>query len=115
MKTTNTRSVLLAFAAASLFASSSYAEGSKASYKINEANFKKLNEHDQQRVMEITARWDAIAHMDRSDLNNAERKELREEVKALKAEAKTYNRHGAVVYFSAASIIIIILLLILIL
>lgn len=115
MKTVNTKSLLLAFATASLFTAPAFAEGKKPSYRINEANFQKLNAEEQQRVLEIGARWDAIANMDRSDLDKADRKELSAEVKALKAEAKTYNRGGASIYLSTAGIIIIILLLIILL
>lgn len=115
MKTTTAKGLMLALACSSLFTASTYASDDKPNFRINEANFAKLNTQEQQRVLEIGARWDAIANMDRSDLSRADRKELRAEVKALRAEAKTFDRDGTTIYLSTAAIIIIILLLILIL
>jgi len=60
----------------------------------------------------ITNRVEEIRHMDKSHMTKAERKELRKELKAMKAEA---NAMGGGVYLSVGAIIIIILLLILIL
>jgi len=105
----------IAFVAMTAFATPAFAKETKTHFKIDQANFQKLNPQEQQRVLEIGARWDAIANMERSDLDKADRKELRAEVSALKAEAKTYNRHGTAIYLSTAGIIIIILLLIILL
>ena len=115
MKTTNPKTLMLALATATLFSASAFASEPKPEFRINEENFAKLNTQEQERVLEIGARWEAIANMDRSELDRSDRKELRAEVKALKAEAKTFNRDGTVIYLSTAAIIIIILLLILIL
>lgn len=115
MKTTNTVLASFALAAFTVTAQPVLAEGTKPGFRIDRENFQKLDPASQQRVLEIGARWEAISNMDRSDLAKADRKELRAEVKALKAEAKTYNKDGTVVYLSTGAIIIIILLLILIL
>ncbi len=115
MKTTSPKTIMLTLATATLFSAPAFASEPKPEHRINEENFAKLNAQEQERVLEIGARWDAIANMDRSQLDRADRKELRSEVKALKAEAKTFNRGGTVIYLSSAAIIIIILLLILIL
>jgi hypothetical protein len=104
--------VLAAFA---LVSSPTFAHGAKPHFRIDQENFQKLNVQEQERVLAIGARWDAIANMDRSDLAKADRRELRAEVKALRTEARTYDRGGTTIYLSTAGIIIIILLLILIL
>jgi len=57
-------------------------------------------------------RLEEIKDMDKSNLSRSEKKELRKEVKAIKAELKST---GNGVYLSVGAIIIIILLLILIL
>lgn len=115
MKTTSPKNLMLTLAAATLFTAPAFAGEPKSEFRIDEENFAKLNAQEQERVLEIGARWEAIARMDRSELDRSDRKELRAEVKALKAEAKTFNRGGTVIYLSSAAIIIIILLLILIL
>ncbi|MET1055855.1 MAG: hypothetical protein ABWY16_11150 [Pedobacter sp.] len=60
----------------------------------------------------ITNRVEEIKAMDKSHMSRAERKELRNELKAMKKEARAM---GGGVYLSVGAIIIIILLLILIL
>ncbi|HSD06335.1 MAG TPA: hypothetical protein VLC96_03740, partial [Flavobacterium sp.] len=57
-------------------------------------------------------RLEEIKKMDKSNLTRAEKKELREEVKTIKANLKATG-HG--VYLSIGAIIIIVLLLILLL
>ena len=106
---------IMAFTAIASFSTPAFAKDAETHFKIDQANFQKLNAQEQQRVLEIGARWDAISNMDRSELDRSDRKELRTEVRSLKAEAKTFNRGGTVIYFSTGAIIIIILLLILIL
>lgn len=106
---------ILGFTAMAAFSTPVFAKDAKTHFKIDQANFQKLNPQEQQRVLEIGARWDAISNMDRSQLDKSDRKELRSEVRSLKAEAKTYNRNGTAIYLSTGAIIIIILLLILIL
>lgn len=60
----------------------------------------------------ITNRVEEIKAMDKSHMSRAERKELRNELKAMKKEARAM---GGGIYLSVGAIIIIILLLILIL
>jgi hypothetical protein len=63
-------------------------------------------------VQAMFNRLDEIKVMDKSNLNSIQKKELRNEVKTIKAELRTTNNG---VYLSIGAIIIIILLLILIL
>ncbi|MFV8370106.1 hypothetical protein [Flavobacterium sp. LB2R40] len=63
-------------------------------------------------VKVLLNRLDEIKAMDKSSLNSAEKKELRKEVRAIKAELKST---GNGVYLSVGAIIIVILLLILLL
>lgn len=63
-------------------------------------------------VKVLLNRLEEIKAMDKSSLNSAEKKELRKEVRAIKAELKST---GNGVYLSVGAIIIIILLLILLL
>lgn len=70
-------------------------------------------EQKEARAEEIKLRVEAIRHMDKSMLTREERKELRQELRAMKYEANSLGSGG--VYLSLAGIIIIILLLILIL
>lgn len=69
------------------------------------------DEQKKARLEEIKQRVEEIRNIDRSNLSRAERKELRKEMKVLKAEANAVNG----IYLSVGAIIIIILLLILIL
>lgn len=63
-------------------------------------------------VKVLLNRLDEIKAMDKSSLNSTEKKELRKEVRAIKAELKST---GNGVYLSVGAIIIVILLLILLL
>ena len=63
-------------------------------------------------VKVLLNRLDEIKAMDKSSLNASEKKELRKEVRAIKAELKST---GNGVYLSVGAIIIVILLLILLL
>ena len=63
-------------------------------------------------VKVLLNRIEEIKAMDKSSLNSAEKKELRKEVRAIKAELKST---GNGVYLSVGAIIIVILLLILLL
>lgn len=67
----------------------------------------------QERGNYIKLRVEEIRKMDKSNLTSQERKELRQELRAMKYEANSLGSGG--VYLSLAGIIIIILLLILIL
>ncbi|RYU90314.1 hypothetical protein EWM62_12360 [Mucilaginibacter terrigena] len=71
------------------------------------------NEQRVARVEEIKLRVNEIKAMDKSQLNKAEKKELKSELKNLKHEAQAMGGGG--VYLSIGAIIIIILVLILIL
>ena len=81
--------------------------------KINKENFAKLSETEQERVLYITERLEAIYATDRSELNKAERAELRSELKDLKEEVKAINAQQPIIYISATALLIIILLIIL--
>lgn len=63
-------------------------------------------------VKVLLDRLDEIKAMDKSALNSSEKKELRKEVRAIKAELKS---SGNGVYLSVGAIIIVLLLLILLL
>ena len=63
-------------------------------------------------VKVLLNRLDEIKAMDKSSLNSSEKKELRKEVRAIKAELKST---GNGIYLSVGAIIIVILLLILLL
>ena len=63
-------------------------------------------------VQAMYNRLNEIKAMDKSNLNSIQKKELRKEIKTIKAELRTTNNG---VYLSIGAIIIIILLLILIL
>ena len=63
-------------------------------------------------VQAMYKRLNEIKAMDKSNLNSIQKKELRKEIKTIKAELRTTNNG---VYLSIGAIIIIILLLILIL
>jgi peptidoglycan hydrolase CwlO-like protein len=87
------------------------ANDDKNFYKEAAANMTK--EQKEARVEEIKMRVQEIKAMDKSDLNKAEKKELKNELKNLKHEAQAMGGGG--VYLSVGAIIIIILILILIL
>ncbi|MBS1581322.1 MAG: hypothetical protein JST66_03885 [Bacteroidetes bacterium] len=80
---------------------------------INEARFAQLDPADQQRVLAVKERLEAIAAVDRSTLTRAEKRELRAEARAARAEADALNRGGTVIYLSTGAIILILLLIIL--
>lgn len=63
-------------------------------------------------VQAMFNRLDEIKMMDKSKLNTIQKKELRKEIKTIKAELRTTNNG---IYLSVGAIIIIVLLLILIL
>lgn len=71
-----------------------------------------LTENQNARVEQISTRVNEIKNMDKSELSRQDRKDLRNELKEMKKEAKAMN--GGV-FLSVGAIIIIILLLILIL
>jgi len=71
-----------------------------------------LTEAQQERLAEMKARVDEIKEMDFRAMPKDERKEIREELKSMNAEAR---ETGNGLYLSLGAIIIIILLLILIL
>lgn len=65
-----------------------------------------------ERARVLLARLDEIKAMDKSSMTHAEKKELRKEVRTIKAELSSSNNG---IYLSVGAIIIIILLLILLL
>ncbi|RZK49930.1 MAG: hypothetical protein EOO99_04065 [Pedobacter sp.] len=71
-----------------------------------------LSAADQAKLNRIIERVETIRKMDKSTLTKQERKELRKELKEMKAQANGLSQG---VYLSVGAIIIIILLLILIL
>lgn len=78
---------------------------------IDQDNLAKLSPADQERVLCIAERLEAIAATDRSTLTREERKALRIETRELKREADVFNRDGTVLYISAGTLIIILLLI----
>jgi GTP-dependent phosphoenolpyruvate carboxykinase len=70
------------------------------------------NPDDQAKVEMLELRLSEINEMDKSNLNWAERRELRKEVRSIK---KQLNELGNGVYISVGAIIIIILLLVILL
>ncbi|MCF6132206.1 hypothetical protein [Flavobacterium wongokense] len=64
-------------------------------------------------VQKMYDRLEEIKAMDKSEMTRAEKKELRKEVRAIKADLKASGNGG--IYLSVGAIIIIILLLILLL
>lgn len=89
------------------------AGGPDKEIKINEENFAKLSEAEQQRVLEIKDQLEAIHNADRSSMTREERQEMRAELKELKKEVKAINAQQPVIYISATALLIIILLIIL--
>lgn len=71
-----------------------------------------LSPEQKERLSEIEKRVDEIKEMDFSEMSKEERKEVKNELKDMKVEAK---QMGGGIYLSVGAIIIIILLLILIL
>lgn len=82
---------------------------------IDNARFEQLTCDEQAHVLDIKARLETIMATDRSQLDRAQRAELRSEWKDLKAEMADMNRGGTTIYISTAGLIIIILLLIILL
>lgn len=68
---------------------------------------------DTTEVITMLRRLDNIYRMDKSGLKKDEKKELRNEVKAIKSKLKTNNYNG--IYLSGGAIIIIVILLIILL
>lgn len=83
--------------------------------RINTERLAQLPLQDQQRVLEIKDRLEALIATDRSSLDQAQRAALRQEWKGLKGEMKHYNENGGVIYISVGALIIILLLLIILL
>ncbi len=79
--------------------------------RIDQENLSKLSPADQERVLCIAERLEAITEVDRSKLTREERKDLRQETRALKQEAEAFNRSGTVLYISAGTLIIILLII----
>lgn len=77
------------------------------------APVKELTEQQQVQLDQIKRRVEEIRDMDKSDLSKSERKELRNELKAMKNQANAVAGGG--VYLSVGAIIIILLVLILVL
>lgn len=70
-----------------------------------------LSPEDEARLEEMKARVDEIKSMDLSELSKDERKEVREELRGMKKEAKAM---GDGIYLSVGAIIVILLILILV-
>lgn len=82
---------------------------------VDQERLRTMSPSDQQAVLDLQERLEAILATDRSMLTTEERKELRAEYKGLKQEMKEHNAGGTVIYLSTAGIIIILLLLIILL
>jgi len=115
MKTLSTISLIATVGALMTTTSASAIDLPTREVRINEERLAELPLVEQQRVLEIKDRLEAIIATDRSTLDHNSRAELRSEWKELKSEMKEYNRNGSVVYISTAGLIIIILLLIILL
>lgn len=110
-------SLLLLAAFAVMPSSGAFAAAPEKNVRIDEVNLAKLCPEDQQRALYIAERLEVITNTDRSDLNAAERKALRQEARGLKHEADVLNKRagGTVIYLSTAGVIIILLILIILL
>ncbi len=97
-----------------LFAQGAHATGPDKPIRINQENLAKLSPADQERVLEIVQRLEAIASVDRSMLTNEERKALRSETRDLRHEAAAFNRGGSVIIISATTLIIILLIILIV-
>lgn len=104
--------LLLTFAAFTSNAAT-YNDDDKKDGVNKEAIANMTEEQKQARIEEIKLRVAEIKAMDKSEMNKAERKELKNELKGLKKEAQAMGGGG--IYLSVGAIIIIILVLILIL
>lgn len=100
---------LLMVALLSLTAAPSYATAHETDPVTNAA---KNNPEEAERAKLLIKRLEEIKAMDKSNLTRVEKKELRKEVRAIKADLRST---GNGVYLSIGAIIIIILLLILLL
>jgi hypothetical protein len=115
IRTASTVSLIAAITALMMTTSASAVDLPHREVRINEERLALLPPEDQQRVLEIRDRLEALIATDRSSLDRTERAELRTEWKELKGEMEKYNRNGNTVYISTAALIIIILLLIILL
>jgi hypothetical protein len=111
----NTRSLAAALTVCTMAFSSvpASASGPGREIRIHEENFAKLSEAEQQRVLEVKDRLEAIQATDRSEMSREERKELRTEWKELKKEVNEINAQQPVIYISLTALLIIVLLIIL--
>lgn len=84
---------------------------------IDQEALARLSTEDQARALAIRDRLEEVTNLDRSAMDRSTRRAIREEVRALKAEAAELDQRagGTVIYLSTAGIIIIILLLIILL
>jgi hypothetical protein len=83
--------------------------------RINQERFAQLPSAEQERVLEIKDRLEALMSTDRRSLDPGQRAALREEWRGLKGEMKELNRGGSVIYISTAGLLLIIILLIILL
>jgi hypothetical protein len=82
---------------------------------INAEHLATLSATEQQRVLDLRDRLEAVLATDKTTLSAADRTELRAEWKSLKKEMREVNRAGNAIYISTGGLIIIILLLIILL
>lgn len=89
------------------------AAGPERKVTVDQENLMKLCPEDQQRVLYIADRLEAITRMDRSGLSREERKAVREETRELKHEAAVYDHRagGTVIYISGAGLLIILIII----
>lgn len=104
--------ILLLMAFMSLAVAPAYANVAPTDPPKTEIKSTPNNEEAAARAELLKNRLEEIKAMDRSNMTRAERKALRKEVKAIKAELAATNNG---IYLSVGAIIIIILLLILLL
>ncbi|WP_460544785.1 hypothetical protein [Echinicola sediminis] len=101
----------IAYFLAVLFCFTALAPGAMAEPVKKEKEDTELTPKEEARLEEMKSRVEEIKSMDFSSMSKEERKEVRDELRGIKKEAKTM---GEGVYLSVGAIIIILLILILV-
>lgn len=101
----------LAFFLAVMFTFTAFAPSVMAEPIKKDKDETELSPEDEARLEEMKARVEEIKAMDFSEMSKEERKEVRDELRSMKKEAKTM---GGGIFLSVGAIIIILLILILV-